>query len=305
METALITSLLSPLAACVCAPFLLGVIGKTKAFFAGRKGPPLLQSYYDIAKLLRKGAVYSTTSSWIFKAGPLVSLAALFSASCIIPFGSLGAPLSFTGDILLFIYLLGVVRFMTVIAALDTGSAFEGMGSSREVFFSALAEPAFLICLLSLCRPAGQFSFDAIFTAGPSFSLVSAVMAGAALFVVILAENARIPVDDPATHLELTMIHEVMVLDHSGPDFAFINYGASLKLWLTGLVVVRTLLPFHSPIVVVDTAVTLGGMLFMAVLVGIVESIMARLRLLKVPQLMVGAGAIAALAFFMGGGVLR
>ncbi len=129
-------------------------------------------------------------------------------------------------------------------------------------------------------------------------------MAGAALFVVMLAENARIPVDDPATHLELTMIHEVMVLDHSGPDFAFINYGASIKLWLTGLVVVRTLLPFHSSAIAIDAGITLIGMLAIAVLTGVVESIMARVRLLKVPQLLAGAGAIAALSLFLGGGIL-
>jgi formate hydrogenlyase subunit 4 len=305
MEASLISSLLSPLCACVCAPFLFGVIGKTRAFFAGRKGPPLLQAYYDIAKLLRKGAVYSTTASWIFRAGPLVSLAALLTAACIVPLGSLGAPLSFTGDILLFIYLLGIVRFLTVIAALDTGSAFEGMGSSREVFFSALAEPAFLLCLLALSRQADVFSFNAIFAVAPPFTIVPAIMAGVGLFVILLAENARIPVDDPATHLELTMIHEVMVLDHSGPDFAFITYGASIKLWLTGLVVVRTLLPCHSPVPAIDATCTLAAMLALAVLVGIVESIMARLRLLKVPQLLVGAGAIAILALFLGEGALR
>jgi formate hydrogenlyase subunit 4 len=304
MEKINALSLLSPFLALAAAPVLLGIIGKTKAFFAGRKGPPLLQLYYDVGKLLRKGAVYSTTTSWVFRAGPTVSLAALLVASCIIPLGSVGAPLSFTGDILLFIYLLGMVRFFTVIAALDTGSAFEGMGASREVFFSALAEPVLLIGLLALSRSAPDFRVFAVFGGAPAFSLVPAILAGASLFVVLLAENARVPVDDPATHLELTMIHEVMVLDHSGPDFAFINYGASLKLWLTGLIVVRTVMPFHASSVAVDLLFTLLGMAAIAVCIGAVESVMARLRLLKVPQLLVGAAALAVLALLSGEGGL-
>jgi formate hydrogenlyase subunit 4 len=304
MEKVMLTSLLSPAAALVCAPFLFGIIARTRAFFGGRKGPPLLQMYYDIGKLLRKGAVYSTTTSWVFKAGPIVSLGALLAATCIVPLGALGAPLSFTGDILLFIYLLGMVRFFTVIAALDTGSPFEGMGASREVFFSALAEPVFLLCLLALCRPAPEFRFFEVFCVLPPFPVVSSILAGASLFVVMLAENARIPVDDPATHLELTMIHEVMVLDHSGPDFAFINYGSALKLWLTGLIVVRTLLPVHPANIALDVLYTLIGMALLCAIVGTVESVMARLRLLRVPQLLVGAGALAALALLSGKGGL-
>jgi formate hydrogenlyase subunit 4 len=305
MEKVTLASLLAPLVALVCAPALLGVIAKTRAFFAGRKGPPVLQVYFDIVKLLRKGAVYSTTTSWVFKAGPTVSFAALLAATCIVPLGALGAPLSFTGDILLFIYLVGIVRFFTVAAALDTGSPFEGMGASREVFFSALAEPVLLLCCIALSKSAESFSLFPIFGPPPPFSLVSAILAGASLFVVLLAENARIPVDDPATHLELTMIHEVMVLDHSGPDFAFITYGAALKLWLTGLIVVRTLLPVHPANVALDLLATLCGMVVLGMLIGIVESVMARLRLLRVPQLLAGAGALAALALLSGkGGIL-
>jgi formate hydrogenlyase subunit 4 len=299
MERIIFPGLLSTLLALVGAPLMMGSIAKTKAFFAGRKGPPVFQIYYDIWKLLKKGAVYSTTSSWVFKAGPIVSLAALITAACIVPFGKLGAPLSFTGDLILFVYLLGIVRFFMVIAALDTGSAFEGMGSSREVFFSALVEPVLLICILSLSRTTHGFSFFEMFggtPATPVFPLVPAILAGVSLFVVLLAENARIPFDDPATHLELTMIHEVMVLDHSGPDFAFITYGAALKLWLFCLVVVRTLIPVHPSSLLLDTVVTIGGMFLLSMLIGIVESVMARLKLLRIPQLLIGAAALAVLA---------
>lgn len=299
-----LASMLTPLLGLACAPLLSGIIVKTKAFFAGRKGPPLLQMYYDIIKLLKKGAVYSTTTSWIFAAGPVVSLAALVAAACIVPFGRLGAPLSFTGDMLLFVYLLAVVRFFTVIAALDTGSAFEGMGASREVFFSALAEPVFLLCLLSLARSASDFRFFGIFGSSPHYSIVPAILSGVSFFIVLLAENSRIPVDDPATHLELTMIHEVMVLDHGGPDFAFITFGASIKLWLSALIVARTILPIHAASTVADVCLTLWAMAVIAVSVGVVESIMARLRLLKVPQLLVGAAALSVLALLSGEGGL-
>jgi formate hydrogenlyase subunit 4 len=304
MEPVTLHGALSPVLGLVCAPLLSGIIAKTKAFFAGRKGPPVLQAYYDILRLLRKGAVYSTTTSWVFKAGPVVSLAALIAAAFIVPFGRLGAPLSFTGDIFLFIYLLGMVRFFTVIAALDTGSAFEGMGASREVFFSALAEPVFLMCILSLSRPAPDFRFFSVFGSAPHFSLVPAILAGMSLFIVMLAENSRIPVDDPATHLELTMIHEVMVLDHSGPDFAFITFGACIKLWLGALIVARTVVPFHAGSALADAGITLCSMAAIAVCVGVVESIMARLRLFKVPQLLVGAAALAVLALLSGEGGL-
>jgi formate hydrogenlyase subunit 4 len=304
MERITLISLLSPVIALVFAPIVPGIIAKTKAFFAGRRGPPLLQVYFDIWKLLHKGAVYSTTTSWVFKAGPIVSLGAVVTACLIVPFGPLGAPLSFTGDLLLFMYLLGIMRFFTVVAALDTGSAFEGMGASREVFFSALAEPVFLLCILSLARSAQNFRFFEVFGGAPPFSLVPALLAGASLFAVMLAENARIPFDDPATHLELTMIHEVMVLDHSGPDFAFINYASSCKLWLFGLIVVRTLLPVRSTSPVVDILFTAIGMVMVGIAIGAVESVMARLKLLRVPQLLAGAAALALLALLAGEGVV-
>ena len=299
-----IISFVSPLLALVCAPALLGIIAKTKAFFAGRKGPPFLQVYFDIVKLLKKSAVYSTTTTWVFKAGPIVSLAAVGTACFLVPFGKIGVPLYFTGDILLFVYLLGLMRFFTVAAALDTGSAFEGMGASRDVFFSALSEPVFLLSILALSRNSPIFSLNAIFSGAPSFSMAPAVLAGISIFGVMLAENARIPVDDPATHLELTMIHEVMVLDHSGPDFAFITYAATLKLWLSALIVVRTLIPLHFGSVALDACATALGMFLVSVCIGVVESVMARLRLLRVPQMFAAASALALLALLAGGGML-
>ncbi|MCE5231266.1 NADH-quinone oxidoreductase subunit H [bacterium] len=284
------------------APLLLGVINRTKAVMAGRKGQPILQPYYDLAKLLGKGAVYSRTTTWVFRLGPVGTLAAVFVASLIAPWGGLGAPVSFAGDFILMAYMLGLARFLTVIAALDTGSAFEGMGASREVYFSALAEPTLLISLIALARLGGSISLSTIYAgltpnvwaaAGPALLLIVA-----ALLVVVLAENARIPVDDPTTHLELTMIHEVMVLDHGGPDFAMIGYGAALKLWTLLALLAGLILP-HTGRTLIDAGAFLGVMFALAIVIGLIESTMARLRLVRVPQMLLGAGALAVLAILL------
>ncbi|MGA4643351.1 respiratory chain complex I subunit 1 family protein [Limisphaera sp. 4302-co] len=296
-------SILSPILALGLSPLLLGVINRTKAVFAGRKGTPLLQAYYDLWKLLRKGAVYSRTTSWMFRAGPIIGLAAVLTAALLVPLGNVRAPLAFAGDLILFVYLLGLMRFVTVLAALDTGSAFEGMGASREVWVSALAEPALLLGLAVIARLTHSLSLSEMFAGlrvahwlqiGPALALVLA-----AWIVVVLAENARIPVDDPNTHLELTMIHEVMVLDHSGPDLAFIEYGAALKFWVLGTLVVNTLLPVGGGHAGPSLVVAVGGLFGLAVFVGVVESVMARLRLVVLPQLLVGAGALAAVALIL------
>ena len=291
------------LMALAAAPLLIGVINRTKATFAGRRGPPLVQLYRDLAKLLRKGAVYSRTTTWVFRAGPIISLGAALLALMFVPLGGVPALLSFNGDFLLIAYLLGVMRFFTVMAALDTGSSFEGMGSSREVQFSALAEPALILGLVTVVRATGELSLTPAFSAvttdlwtGASTALALVLMAW---FAVFLAENSRIPVDDPNTHLELTMIHEVMVLDHGGPDLAFVLYGAVLKMWILGAFLVGLLAPVRSGIGILDMAASLAGMLALAVAVGVVEATMARLRLLRVPHLLLAASAFAILAMLL------
>ncbi len=296
-------SWIPPLLALVLSPLLPGVINRTKAVVAGRRGQPILQLYFDLWKLLRKGAVYSRTTTWVFRAGPIISLAAVLVAITLLPMGKVPALLPFGGDLILFAYLLGLMRFVTVLAALDTGSSFEGMGASREVQFAALAEPALLLALAVLAKLTSTLSLSQIFgvLATTHWMLTGPVLALTAvtLLVVLLAENARLPVDDPNTHLELTMIHEVMVLDHSGPDFAFILYGAALKLWLLSVLLVDTVLPIGGAGVGANLVVTLGGLLAVGVVIGLIESTMARLRLLLVPQLLVGAGAMAAVALIL------
>lgn len=284
-------------------PLLLGVIQKTKAFFAGRKGPPLLQPYRDLARLMRKGVVFSTTTTWVFRAAPLVSLAAVLLAGLLVPLGSFPAPLRFEGDLVLFAYLFGLARFFTTAAALDTGSAFEGMGASREVTFACLSEPALFFGFLALARLSGTFSLTDMLHAPGGTSLAgsaaSLVLVAVGLFVVLLAENCRVPVDDPNTHLELTMIHEVMVLDHSGPLLGAILYGAAVKFFVLGALVLHVALPFRSGHPAVDGIAFAGGMAGLAVAVGVVESVMARLQMRHVPTLLVGALLFCAFGFFL------
>jgi formate hydrogenlyase subunit 4 len=292
-----------PILGLILSPVLVGIINRTKAKFAGRTGQPILQLYFDLWKLIRKGATYSRTAGWVFRAGPIVGLGAAMAAMMLVPMGSVESPISFKGDLILFAYLFGMMRFFTVIAALDTGSPFEGMGASREVTFSALAEPALLLGLAAIARQCHELSISSMLTAitpgaWGQFSPVLAMVA-AALLVVFLAENARIPVDDPNTHLELTMIHEVMVLDHSGPDFAYILYGAALKLWILGTLLIGIVVPVRTGRPAVDIACCVAGLFGLAIVVGVIESCMARLRMMKVPQLLLGAIAFSILALVL------
>ncbi len=288
------------LAALLLAPLLPGVVNRVKAVFAGRRGQPLLQLYFDLHKLFRKVPVYSATATWVFRAGPVAGVCAMLGALLVLPFAGRAALLSFEGDFILLIYLLGLARFATVLAALDTGSAFEGMGASREVQFAVFAEPAFFLGLAALARVGGQPSLAGMFGAltPESWRVAAPVLAllTAAFFIVLLAENSRVPADDPNTHLELTMIHEVMVLDHSGPDLGYILYGAALKLWIFAALIASMVLPRRTGSWAEDTGLFLLAMLAVAVTVGVVESVMARLRLTKVPYMLITAFAFSALA---------
>ncbi len=296
-------SLLGLLFALSLAPLAQGLIARTKSLAAGRRGPPLLQNWVDVWKLLRKGAVLSETTTWLFRAGPIVGLAGVLVALALIP--CMGAPalLAFPGDLILLVLLLALMRFVTVLAALDTSSSFEGMGASREAAFSVLVEPALLLCLATLTRGTGAWSLSEMLGApaarawqvsGPALAMLEV-----SLFVLLLAENSRIPVDDPNTHLELTMIHEVMVLDHSGPDLAFLEYAAALKLWLFEALLVGIVFPFHTGSLAGDAALFLAGISVVSIAVGLVESSMARLQLPRVPQLLLGATVLSGFSLIL------
>lgn len=286
----------------VMPPLLLGVINKTKAALAGRVGAPLLQPYYDLVKLARKGLVLSGTTTWIFRAAPAVTLAAVAIAGLLIPLGGFASPIAFAGDLILFAYLFGLARFFTTAAALDTGSSFEGMGASREVTFACLSEPALFFAFLVLARLSGSLSL------GKMLSLSSArFVSGAAplilvalgLFVILLAETCRIPVDDPNTHLELTMIHEAMVLDHGGPLLGTILYASSMKLFVLGSVLLGVIAPFRTGTPLLDWPLFVGEMLALALVIGVLESVMARLKMRRVPYLLVSAMLLCGSGFIL------
>lgn len=302
MSTQAICFFAGTLGALVLSPLLPGIINKVKAFFAGRKGPRVLQTYYDIFKLLKKESIKSSTSGGLVRLGPVLNLAALIMALLLLPNAMMLSPFSFNGDVILFLYLLGFGRMMTVLGALDTGSSFEGMGASREMQFSALAEIAFLTvaAFLAILTRSMMLSEMLRCNSGDftTWSAPAILLTAFALLIVLLAENCRVPFDDPETHLELTMIHEAMVLDNGGPDLALIHYGASLKLWLLSVFFVSVLLPAdlcgYTAVLIQFAAVFLTS-----VLVGVIESTMARFRFLKVPQMLLTAFALALVAIAM------
>jgi formate hydrogenlyase subunit 4 len=268
------------------APLLPGIINKVKAWVAGRRGPPVLQLYFDLAKLWRKGVVLSTAVSPMHVAGPAIAWIAMVMAAMLLPIGPAGASFSFRGDALLFIYLLAFARFCVAGAALDTGSAFEGMGAAREVSYAILSEAAIITGLLTLCVQSSSVSLATMLA--PSAGAGAALLA-AGLFGVLLAENCRVPFDDPNTHLELTMIHEVMVLDHSGPPLAVILHGAALKLLLFSVLLAEAVLPLGKLSLLQSIGALLAAVLAVTFVVGLVESLLARLAFRRVPLLLTTA----------------
>jgi formate hydrogenlyase subunit 4 len=285
------------------APLLPGLTQRTRSLLTGRRGPPLLQLYADLAKLFRKGAVYSTTTGVIFRLAPVMFAATTLVAATLLPLDGHAAPLAFAGDVVAFAGLLALGRFALVLGALDTGSSFEGMGASREATLGSLVEPGMFLCFAALAIATHGTSLSTMLgerlgavwrVAAPALAMVAG-----SLFVLALAENGRVPVDDPATHLELTMIHEVMVLDHGGPDLALILYGGAVKLALFGAMLVSVLVPRASLSPAAAIAVLVGGLAVTAVAVGIVESVMARLRLDRVPQFLVAASVLSTFAIML------
>ena len=284
----------------IAASFLFtGAVNRVKAWWTGRKGAPLRQEISDLRKLMRKGEVISSTASFVFRLNPAVQIAAAIFAAALVPLPGQSALLHIPGDFVVFASVLGLARFMSVIAALDVGSSFEGMGASREVTFAALVEPAFFIIIGSLAMITGQTSFADIFArleyGTGTAALVKSIGAGA-LFIMLLVEGSRGLVDDPNTHLELTMIHEVMILDSSGPDLAFILYASGLKMVLIATLMVDMLVPAgFGPWA--GALLYAGGLALAAAAVGAVESWMARARMSHVPQFIFIMTALSLTAF--------
>lgn len=251
-------------------PFLfLGIINKVKAFVSGRRGASIFQAYFDFFKLIKKGLVISETTSFIFQMAPVINLVCIIMACVLI------CIFHFQGDFILFAYVLALGKFFNIISAMDTGSSFEGMGASREASYTSLVEPAFFVIISSICAIEHTYSFESlskILSLNHKILLLIVILAVIAIFLMILIEGSRIPVDDPTTHLELTMIHEAMVLDNSGVDLGIIIYSNALKMLLfTGLI--ATFLNPHSILGTIIVIITV------AVIIGFIESVSARLRL--------------------------
>ena len=280
------------------APISPGVASRTKSILTGRRGPPVWQLYADLWKLARRGIVYSTTTTWIFRLAPVALVATTLAAATLVPLDGLASVLAFPGDVVAFAYLLGLGRFVLVLAALDTGSSFEGMGASRDVTFAALIEPGLFLGLATLGVIAHEFSLSAMLGAAqprPGFAAAgpSSVMVGLSLFALALAECSRIPVDDPTTHLELTMVHEVMVLDHSGPDLAMILYASSLKLATFCAIIMSVFISGSRASAWSGLVLLTASFVVIPIAIGVVESVIARLRLPKVPLYIAGGSALA------------
>ena len=298
------------LAALLLMPtFVVYAINRTKALWSGRRGQPPMQLAWDLLRLVQKRPVYSDVTTLIFRLTPYVVLATAVGSGLMVPILGLAAPLSFRLDFVVFAYVWGLGRLALMLGALDTGSAFEGMGASREATFSALLEPAFILVAGAACLLTGQRSFAAILALRPTDGVLGVVWLASliTLFIVVQVESARMPIDDPTTHLELTMVHEGMILDHSGPDLAALQLGSAVKLTV-GLALIAALLnPFgHTSSPVVAAAANLVITLLLAVVIGTVESLIARLKLRAVPQYilvaMVASGiALLATTFRTGG----
>lgn len=263
-------------------PFLMmGVIKKTKAFWAGRKGVSLFQPLYDFIRLIKKDFVISRTTTVVFKIAPVIAIASVLAASLFVPLASGSALINIQAGFIIFAYVLGLGKFFSLISAMDTGSSFEGMGASREACFTSIVEPAFFMIIASIMALTGNYTFDSlsqILQNAGSYGVLITVFAVVALFLMILIEGSRVPVDDPTTHLELTMIHEVMILDNSGSDLALFTWGNSIKMLLISSLIANILIP-QTLSTFAETILYLFIIFAISVIIGTVESGMARIRM--------------------------
>lgn len=279
--------------------FFTGVIIRTKSVASGRKGPGIFQPVLDVVRLFKKGAVYSTTTSFIFQVAPTIYFSSIVMAMLVVPLGQSKGILSFNGDFIFFAYVLALGKFFSIISAMDTGSSFEGMGASREALYSMFAEPAFFILMGSLALLTGFTSFHDIFSAlhlGSYISYAVAVLGTFVLIMIAMVENSRMPIDDPKTHLELTMVHEVMILDNSGFDLGLILTAGYLKFAVYGALVVNLFIGSVSAMYAIPMFFAIQFL--MAVIVGIIESFMARFRMNHNSEFILALTSVSLLIFF-------
>jgi formate hydrogenlyase subunit 4 len=283
----------------VAALFFTGIVIRTKSLASGRKGPGIMQPIKDVIRLFKKGAVYSETTSFIFQVAPTIYFASIIMAMLVVPFGRTKGLISFNCDFIFFAYVLALGKFFSILSAMDTGSSFEGMGASREALYSMFAEPAFFILMGSFALLTGYTSFQEIFAALHIGSYIRYALATLATFVLIMIamiENSRMPIDDPKTHLELTMVHEVMILDNSGFDLGLILTGGYLKFAIYGALIVNLFIGMVD----YQYAIPLFFIIqfLMAVTIGLIESFMARFRMSHNAQFIVALTSVSLLIFF-------
>ncbi len=299
----------------IAAPLIQGLIKKVKAFFQKRQGPPILQPYYDLWKLFHKETVVSAEASWVYRAAPWVGFAAVVAAGLFIPVAFAGLPTAFAGDVLAVTFLFALARFFTALAALDTGSAFGGMGASREMALASLVEPAMLLAIFTVSLGAGSTDLNQMVAAGAvrtaeELFTPAHFLALAGLFIVLIAETGRIPVDNPDTHLELTMIHEGMVLEFSGRHLALANWSHMVKQAALMALLANLFFPWgvatrwSLPAIAIGMAAFLAKAAVLAVALAAVESSFAKLRLFRVPDLL-GASFVLSLLALISGQVAR
>ena len=306
MKSMLFAATLQLLLVLIVSPLISGIIKTLKARLQTRRGPGILQPYRDLYKLFRKGMVVPDSASWIFSAAPLAVFSTAALVGLMIPMISAEAPLSLFGGVLAVVYLLGLGRFFLALGGLDTGTSFGGLGSSREMTISALAEPAMMLAIFTVALSVNSTNLSEVARSAIvqswRFLGPSQMLAFAALFIVLIAETGRIPVDNPATHLELTMIHEAMLLEYSGRYLAFMEWGASIKQLVLMALLVNLFLPMglateSSPASLgLALAVFLVKLFALSLVVVVVETVNAKLRLFRVPDLLSAAFVLATLA---------
>ena len=276
------------------APLLSGLTRRIRARLLRRRGPPIVQPYRDLLKLIRKQPVIAAHASWLFRAAPYVILAATWMAAALVPTFASGLRLSATADLIVIVALLGTARFLLALAALDVGTAFGGIGASREMLFASLAEPAMLMAVFTLSLFAGSTELSSISatlqTAGAGIN-ISLALALVALLIVSLGENGRIPVDNPATHLELTMVHEAMLLEYSGRHLAVMELAATVKLLLYLSLISCVFMPWGTaiaaaglPSYAVGLAAYLLKLAALGSLLAVFEVAVAKMRVFRVPE---------------------
>lgn len=297
---AFVYMLLQALLLAAAAPLVAGLIKSFKARLQNRRGPKVLQVYYDLFKLLAKDSVVSPTVSWIFAVAPFIYLSAAFAAAALAPFYTTiaaGLPVRFT-DLFVLLYLFALGRFFLALASLDSGSAFGGMGGSREMFISTLVEPALLLALLTVAFKGHSTALAEMAAAAPGTPGLAAFFAAIAFFMVLIAETGRIPVDNPDTHLELTMVHEGMVLEYSGRRLGLIVWASAIKQLVMMVLFISLFLPWPAA----DLPVAGQLVLFVVKLVvcamalALSETLTNKMRLFKIPGFMAVAGLLALLA---------